>query len=60
MGKQTDDAGKDIRTNAEVVTQYRKLQEIKRGLIKEGVADGDATAAQVLQKLREQIPPNLL
>lgn len=59
MPDQTDAAGKDIRTNATVVTQWRKLQEIKRGLIKDGKCDGDANASTVLAKLRAEIPPGL-
>lgn len=59
MADQTDAAGKDIRDNATVLTQWRKLQEIKRAMVRDGKCDGDATPAKVLEAIRAEIPPNL-
>lgn len=53
-------SGKDSRTNREVITQWKKLQEIKRALLKEGTVSGDATPADVLAAIRAQIPSDLL
>lgn len=50
----------DSRTNREVITQWKKLQEIKRQLMKEGTVTGDATPAAVLEAIRAQIPADLL
>lgn len=50
----------DSRTNREVITQWKKLQEIKRQLLKEGTVTGDATPADVLSAIRAQIPSDLL
>jgi len=50
----------DSRTNREVITQWKKLQEIKRALMKEGQVTGDATPADVLAAIRAQIPSDLL
>ncbi len=52
--------GTDTRTNREVITQWKKLQEIKRSLIKEGALNGDATPQMVLAAIRGQIPADLL
>lgn len=60
MAPQTDASGKDVRDNKTVLSQWRKLQEIKRALIKEGKVSGDAAAAQVLAAVRAEIPPDLL
>jgi len=49
----------DTRSTQQVFTQWRKLQEIKRTMVKEGTLNGDASPAQVIAKLREQIPPDL-
>jgi len=56
----TNPAGVDSRTNSELMRQWKKLQEVKRSLVKEGVVNGDATAAQVLTAVRQQIPTDLL
>lgn len=53
-------AAKDTRTNREVITQWKKIQEIKRSLLKEGEISGDATPGMVIAKVREQIPVDLL
>lgn len=52
--------GTDSRTNREVITQWKKLQEIKRQLLKEGTVTGDATPSEVLAAIRTQIPADLL
>ena len=52
--------GTDSRTNREVITQWKKLQEIKRALMKEGTVTGAATPADVLAAVRGQIPADLL
>lgn len=49
----------DTRTMQQVVTQFRKVQELKRALVKAGTLNGDATPAQVLAAIRNQIPPDL-
>lgn len=49
----------DSRSTQQVVSQFRKLREIKRDLVKEGTVNGDATPRQVLQALRDSIPEDL-
>lgn len=49
----------DSRTTAELLTQWRKLSEIKRDLTKAGIINGDATPAEILTALRQTIPPNI-
>jgi len=49
----------DSRSTQQVVTQFRKIQDLKRILIKDGIINGDATPAQVLAVLRIQIPQDL-
>lgn len=49
----------DERSAQQLVTQHRKIQEIKRHLVKEGSLNGDATPQQVFDALRKQIPPDL-
>lgn len=47
-------------TTAQLLRSFERLEVIKNKLIKQGVLNGDATPAQVLQKLREILPPDLL
>lgn len=49
----------DDRTAAKVLRQWEKLQTVRNQLVKQGLLNGDATATQVLDKLREQIPADL-
>jgi len=49
----------DERTAATVIRQWEKLNAIKNSLIKAGVLSGDATPAQILEKLRVLVPPDL-
>lgn len=60
MAEQVDAAGKDIRTNQTVLTQYRKLCELKRHMVRDGVLNGDAKMADVLAAVRSLVPPNLI
>lgn len=56
---QLPSAAGDTRSAQQVVSQFRKIQEIKRVLVKEGTLNGDATPQQVLAALRSQIPKEL-
>lgn len=49
----------DERSAREVMTQWRKLNEVKRQLVKQGALNDDATPAQVIDMLRTQIPPDV-
>lgn len=49
----------DNRSNREVLTQWRKLLEVRRQLTSEGKIAKDASAAVVLATLRAEIPPDL-
>ncbi len=50
---------KKPRTNAQLMTQWRKIQEVKRQLIKEGIVNGDATPTQVIAAIEHAIPEDL-
>jgi len=52
-------AGPDIRTANQVMRQWDKLEQIKRGLVKQGLLNGDATPAMVIAKIRELVPAEL-
>jgi len=49
----------DMRTTAQVLRQWDKLEQIKRQLVKQGLVAGDATPAAVIAKVREVITPDL-
>lgn len=49
----------DTRTPKQLMTQWRKIAEIKRGLVRDGLADGNATPADLLEKIRQAIPKEL-
>lgn len=49
----------DERTTAQVMRQWEKLENVKRQLVKQGLLTGDATPAQVIQKIREIVPPDI-
>jgi hypothetical protein len=55
MGESTP----DDRTNNDLLTEWRKLEEIRRSLTRQGAITGDATPAQVMEALRKLIPPTL-
>lgn len=46
----------DNRTAKDLFAQWRKIDEVKRQLVKAGKINGDATPEQVIAKLRETIP----
>jgi len=47
----------DTRTTKQLITQWRKLEEIRRSLVRAGIINGDATPAEIVQALRIAIPP---
>lgn len=49
----------DARTPRELMTQWRKLTELKRSLVRDGLANGDATPSQVIDVIRNAIPVDL-
>ena len=50
---------KKARTNAQLMTQWRKVQEVKRQLMKEGIVNGDASPTQVIAAIAAAIPEDL-
>jgi len=46
----------DTRTTKQLITQWRKLEEIRRSLVRTGVINGDATPADIVNALRTAIP----
>lgn len=54
-----ENGGEDSRTTKQVMAQWRKLQELKRSLVRDGLADGDTKPADLLKKVREAIPSDL-
>ncbi len=51
--------GTDTRSTTEVLTQWRKLEEIRRSLVRNGMINGDATPEEIIDALRRQIPADL-
>ena len=51
--------GTDTRSTTEVLTQWRKLEEIRRSLVRNGMINGDATPKEIIDALRRQIPADL-
>lgn len=49
----------DKRSTAELFKQWRKLAEVQRNFTKNGLLSANATPAEVIAKLREQIPADL-
>lgn len=49
----------DTRSAKELLTQWRKLKEVRQSLVRQGLVDGDATPAEVLAALRKMIPPDV-
>lgn len=49
----------DTRTNQELFTQWRKLEEIRRSLVRTGSLNGDASPDKIISTLRSIIPPDL-
>lgn len=49
----------DKRNAATLVRQFELLQKIKRELVKQGQLNGNATAAEVIDKLRLVVPQEL-
>ena len=49
----------DARSPRELMTQWRKLAELKRGLVRDGLCNGNATPAELLACIRGLIPPDL-
>lgn len=50
----------DQRSNAEVLTQWRKIVEVKRALVKEGLITADAKPHEVMAALRGHVPQGLV
>lgn len=49
----------DTRSTAELFKQWRKLAEVQRNLMKNGLLSANATPAEVIAKLREVVPPEI-
>ncbi len=49
----------DTRTTKILLTQWRKLEEIRRSLVRNGLVAGDATPADIVAALRTAIPVNV-
>jgi len=47
-------------TTSQLLRAYERLESIKTKFVKAGLLDGDATPAQVIDKLRQILPPDLL
>lgn len=56
----TETTDADTRSTAQVMTQWRKLMEVKRQLIKQGLLNGDATPQQIVDTIRRQVPVDLM
>jgi hypothetical protein len=56
----TQETGADTRSNKQLLTEWRKLNDLKRQLVKEGHLSGDCNLSQMLAEIRKQLPPNVL
>jgi len=59
MDAQATNQSADSRTNSQAVRDWQKLNELKRSLVRQGLCNGDATPAQVIQTIRSQVPADL-
>lgn len=48
----------DTRTTKQLITEWRKLEEIRRSLVRNGLINGDAKPADIVRALRTAIPPD--
>jgi hypothetical protein len=48
----------DNRTVPQLFKEWRKFQEVKRQLVKSGKISGDAKTDDVIEALRNEIPPD--
>lgn len=46
----------DTRTTKQLITEWRKLEEIRRSLVRNGLISGDAKPADIVSALRKAIP----
>jgi hypothetical protein len=49
----------DPRTTKELLTEWRKLDELRKSLVRQGLLDGDAPPAEVIATLRKVLPPDV-
>lgn len=49
----------DNRTAKQLLTEYRKIDDLKKSLVRQGVLNGDATPAEVIEAIRKIIPIDL-
>jgi len=49
----------DVRSAAQCVKQWEKIEQIKRALVRQALLNGDATPAMVIAKIRDVIPADL-
>ena len=49
----------DVRTASELFKQWRKINEVRRSLVRDGLISGDATTSEILDALKKQIPPEM-
>lgn len=54
------DIPKKVRTASTLLRQWEKISAVKSQLVKQGLLDGDATPAQVLEKLRQLLPADIM
>ena len=47
----------DTRSAAQLFKEWRKLEEVRRNLTKQGLLNGNATPDDVIDTLRKAIPP---
>jgi hypothetical protein len=49
----------DTRSVKQLLTEWRKLEEVRRSLTRHGLLNGDATPQDVINALRKAIPPHV-
>lgn len=49
----------DTRSTKTLLTQWRKLEEIRRSLVRNGLVNGDASPAEIVSALRKAIPTDV-
>lgn len=52
-------AGADKRTPREVMRQWETLSKVRRELVRGGMLNADATPTQVIEQLRQMMPPDI-
>lgn len=50
----------DERTPAQVIRDFKVIRELRAQMVRDGMVNGDATPEQMVAKLREIVPHDLL